>query len=302
MALEVFALAEALAGADDEGAGEGEEAADHVDDAGAGVVGEAGADLCQPALIAPCPVAVDGVDERADDEAVREVGVDLGALGDGSGDDGGGRAGEDHLEEPCDEVGVLEVEQEEALEADDARGRSAAHHERIAEGPESEGRYAEVEERLGHVVDGVLGADEARAEEGESGLHEEDEGRGGDEDEVVELRVDVVRRDRALRVGDSYGSEEDAYAEQGDHRQPELRGGQVYRFCQCVHCCSLLFRITHLSGTGRLYSGLVASVLPFCYISVTEAARCRLGRFGRREGSTDGAFGGVGGGVGGPIS
>ena len=225
VALEVFALAEALARADDDRACQRKEAADHVNYAGAGVVGEAGADLCQPALIAPCPVAVDGVDDRADDEAVREIGVDLGALGDSSRDDGRGSASEDHLEKPCDEVGILEVQQEEALEADDARGRSAAHHERIAEGPETEGRYAEVEERLGHVVDGVLGADEARAEEGESGLHEEYERGGGDEDEVVELRVDVVSRDATLSVGDSDRAEEDSYAEQGDHRQPELRGG-----------------------------------------------------------------------------
>ena len=111
VSLEVSALAEAAAGADDNGSGQGEEAAYHVDDGGTGVVGHAHGG--EPAVAAPGPVSVYGIDDRADDEAVSEVGVYLGALGDRARDDGGGGSGEDHLEEPADQSAVVEVNEEE---------------------------------------------------------------------------------------------------------------------------------------------------------------------------------------------
>ena len=301
--LQVFAFTEALSRPDDDRPRERQEAAHHVHHARPGVVREAGPDLRQPALVAPCPVAVDRVHQRAHDEAVREVGVDLRALRNRARDDRRRRPREHHLEEPGDKVGVLEVQQEEPLQADDARRRSPAHHQRVAERPESQRRYAKVEERLGHVVDRVLGPDQPRAEKGESRLHEEHEHGGDNEDQVVELRVDVARRDLPLRVGHADRAEEDSYAQQRDHRQPQLRGRQTYRFCQCVHCrkppCN---RKTHPSATQRLYPACVASVLPFCYISVTDETVGASSRLAPRGGSSNDTSERVGGGAGSPVS
>ena len=99
MPLQLNALfSESYAGADDHRAGQGHHAADHVHDAGTRVVGHARAQSCQPAGVAPRPVAVDRVNQGADDEAVGKIGVYLGALGHGAGDYRRGRACEDHLE------------------------------------------------------------------------------------------------------------------------------------------------------------------------------------------------------------
>ena len=109
--------------------------------------------------------------------------------GDGAGDDGGGRRGEDHLEEPAqDRIHVVGVAgQEEPGVADDrvtiveTGGRfGATPHEGKTERPVRERSHAEVEETLGEIVHRVLGADKAGAQEGEAGLHEEHE-EGGHE-------------------------------------------------------------------------------------------------------------------------
>ena len=170
MALERQPFSEALPWANNDGACQGQESTNHVDHSRTGVVGEV--QFSKPSHIVPRPVAVDGIDDSSNDEAIGEVGVDFGALGHRSRDDRCSGACEDHLEQPANQIGVAEISEEETLGADKASGSSAAHHQGVAKRPEPQRRYAEVEKRLRHVVDCVLGANQARSEEGESRLHE----------------------------------------------------------------------------------------------------------------------------------
>ena len=179
-------------------AGQGDEAANGVDDAGAGIILRP--QHTQPAA-APDPVAVQGVNQRANQEAVGEVGLGFGALGDGAGDDGGGGAGKDHLEHPVHidlpvAAGAHSAGQEKVIGAGDAGGGSS-HHQGEAEGPEGEGGDGEVHKAFGHVVDRAFGADEAGAEESEPGLHKKDQERGGHGGEVAH----VVQGLRGLLLG-----------------------------------------------------------------------------------------------------
>ena len=89
------------------------------------------------------------------------------------------------MEKPANHLAVAEVEDKEAIKADDSGGRAATEHQSVAKGPESESGDAEVEERLRHVIDRVLGANQSCPEERKSRLHEEDECRRGNQNEVV---------------------------------------------------------------------------------------------------------------------
>ena len=128
---------------------------------------------------------VDRVHQGGDQEAVGQVGGHLRALGHGAGHDRGRGRGEHHLEEPehrrRDVIGL--VDQEEPGVADEGvalvesrKCLRAPEHEGVAEGPERQAAGREVQDVLGQVVDGVLRADEAGAQEGEAGLHEEHQG------------------------------------------------------------------------------------------------------------------------------
>ena len=71
---------------------------------------------------------------------------------------------------------------------DEAAGAVAvAEHEGEPDGPEYDGAYADVEPVLDEDVDGVLRPDGAGLHEGEAALHEEDDDRHGDQEEVVQL-------------------------------------------------------------------------------------------------------------------
>ena len=132
----------------------------------------------------------DGVDEGGDHEAQDQVGHELGALGDGAGDDGHGRGGEDALEEP---VGVGpkafgriggrlgQAEVGKADEASDVR----AEHERVAEQEEGDGAGGEVEHVLHEDVAGVFRPGEPGFDHGETGLHEHDEDAGNERPDGV---------------------------------------------------------------------------------------------------------------------
>ena len=84
--------------------GQGRNAAHHVHHPGAGKIHramaqtEVGAQLGEPAA-APDPVAIDGVDEHGNEEAVDAEGQELPALRHGPGGDGGRGVHKDHLEE-----------------------------------------------------------------------------------------------------------------------------------------------------------------------------------------------------------
>ena len=180
-------------------AGQGDEAADRVYHAGAGVVRyrrQADALKAQPAA-APDPVAVERIDHRADHEAVGQIRLRLGALGDRAGHDGGGGAGKDHLEHPgnVDAPVIPGLSQKEVAGAGDAR-RAAAHHYGETESPEGQRRDGEVHEALGHIVGDVLGADQPGAQESEPRLHEKDQERRHHGSQVAD-----VRRIRFHRVG-----------------------------------------------------------------------------------------------------
>ena len=163
-------------GANNGRAGQGHESAHRVHHAGAGVVGRA--EDCQPAVAIPDPVPVEGVDDGADEEAVGKVGLGLGPLGHRTGHDGGGGAGEHHLEHPVHvNLPVAPaVDQEEVIGAGDA-SRRTAHHYGETKSPEGQGRDGKVHKALGHVVDGALGTDEAGAKKGEARLHKEHQER-----------------------------------------------------------------------------------------------------------------------------
>ena len=87
------------AGAKHCGAQQGDDAAHIVNGCGAGKIMEAHA--LQPAA-APHPMAADGVDHQRDHSGVNAVSFEVGALGHGAGDDGGGRCAEHGLEHDVD--------------------------------------------------------------------------------------------------------------------------------------------------------------------------------------------------------
>ena len=170
-----------LAGArpHDRRAGQGNEPAHRVDHPGAGIV--LSAQDAQPAA-APDPVAVQGIDDRANQEAVGEVRLGLGALGYGPGHDGSGGAGKDHLEHPVHidlpiAAGPHPAGQEKVIGAGNA-GRRSSHHQGKAESPERQGSNGEVHKALGHIVDRAFGPDQAGPQESEPGLHKKDQESG----------------------------------------------------------------------------------------------------------------------------
>ena len=128
-------------------------------------------------------MAGNGVDQGGDDEAQEKVGDELGAFGDGAGNDSDGGGGEDALEEPVGvgpqaiRVGGGGFGEAEVGEADEAAD-VGAEHEGVAEQEERDGAAGEVEHVLHEDVAGVFGAGESGFDHGEAGLHEHDEHAG----------------------------------------------------------------------------------------------------------------------------
>jgi len=74
---------------------ESADAAGHVDDAGAGVVGEAA--FGQPTVVGPAPMSRKRVNEAGDHGGEDDVAVEVATLGDGAGHDGGAGGGKSAL-------------------------------------------------------------------------------------------------------------------------------------------------------------------------------------------------------------
>ena len=190
------------AGAENDGAGERDEAADRVNDGGPGeVVERHRSDGGEPTVRTPRPVTDDRVDEAADAEAVKEIADEAGAADHGAGGDGAARIREGVLEEPVSKerdartlVGVRSPLQEEPVVTDEAI--AMAEHEGEAPCIEEEPAEARVDDAFENHVDRLTRTGEARLEKHEAGLHEEHEERRDDGPHRVD-RVDV-RRSRRL--------------------------------------------------------------------------------------------------------
>jgi hypothetical protein len=129
----------------------------------------------------------DRVDDDPDAGAGEQVGQEAGALDHRTRDDGGGHRREHELEQQLGLDGNLRGGQgaERVAVAEPAAGPeegvAVAEHDREAGGVEHDGDDDEVHQVLHEDVADVLGRGDARLDQGEPGLHEEDE-RGADED------------------------------------------------------------------------------------------------------------------------
>ena len=168
--------------ADDKHRRQRDPAADAVHHGGAREIDEA--EALQPAFLpghakpTPGPMAEYGVDRRRQHQRGQKIAAEAHALGDRTGDDGGGRAAECHLEEeerhqpgaarPVKRAGI---EHEIAGADDPAEGRP--EHQAEADSPEGQRGHAEISHVLDGDIDGVLGPHETRLKTGESRLHQQ---------------------------------------------------------------------------------------------------------------------------------
>ena len=248
--LAVLELADART--EHERAGQSGDAAHGVHDAGAGEVDVADAQVSRvPQLVepaaAPCPGAEQRVVEATAEEAPHHEALPLPPLGHGPRRDGRGGVHErDHVKEEPEERGadVLAAQGEAALPEEDPvvgtdeggvgsarRGAEAeveagqvvgepAEHEGVADQEEGDEADAEDGEVRRHDVGGVLGAAEAGLDQGEAGLHEDDEDGTDDDPEQVDLlaekgdrfsfllRAGHAGHDQGGDAGDADGGEE----------------------------------------------------------------------------------------------
>ena len=149
------------AGAQHPGAQAGGDAAHEVDGRGTGEIMEA--QLGKPAA-APDPVAGDGVDDEADGRRVDAVGAELGALGHGAGDDGGGGSAEHRLEHYVDPqrqaAEIVAAPDERVKPADEGAG--AGEHHTEAHQPEAGCADTKIHHILHQNIAGVFGTGQAR--------------------------------------------------------------------------------------------------------------------------------------------
>ena len=154
-----------------------------MDDAGAGEVDVAVAqpdvaigEGAHPGVRVPAPVDHHRVDETGDDDRVDEVGRVLGASRQGAGHDRG------------------------------CRGVADAVGEGPADEPEGDASHAGVDHVLHQDVRRLLGADEARREHGETGLHEEHE-EARDQQPGGVNRADDVSEVLSTVLGGDHGND-----------------------------------------------------------------------------------------------
>ena len=189
----------ALPGTEDAGGDEGGDAASHVDHAASGKVDHANAEEgvgilgAQEARVGPNSMDDDGIDKARQHHRVAEIRSHLATLGQRTSDDRGRRRGEGELEQP---EHVVVYAHEEEVGVPNERGLPAfegsAVGEGIANGIEAEGGAACIQEILEHGVLDILLLDGTGTKHGESGLHEEDERGGVDEEEGVEAGGEAV--------------------------------------------------------------------------------------------------------------
>ena len=177
MRLSVFVVL-ANPGAKQGRAQHGDDAAHIVDGCRACKIMEAHA--LQPAA-APHPMAADGVDHQRDHSGVNAVSFEVGALGHGAGDDGGGRCAENGLEHDVDpqrdiEPQVRVISLNERVESADQSAR-AAEHDAEADEPVARGANAEIHHILHQNIAGVLGTGKACFTQRKTSLHEVDQER-----------------------------------------------------------------------------------------------------------------------------
>ena len=138
--------------------------------------------MAQPAA-APDPVTGNRVDDGRDEEAVDQVGRELGAFSHGTGNNRGRSSGKDQLEEPESQDGqtghIVTAADEEAACADPAAS-GCTKHEGIAKGPESQAGKDKVDQVFEQDVGGVLRAGQTSFNKSKTGLHPENQ-EGGDQ-------------------------------------------------------------------------------------------------------------------------
>ena len=126
---------------------------------------------------APHPVTAHGIYERADEDRVDEIALELDPLRHRAGDDRRRRRAEHGLEEEerpvPDPFAGREARHSESAPAEPARGLRHAEHERRAYDVERERSGREVHQVLHHDVRRVLRAGEPRLDEREARLHRE---------------------------------------------------------------------------------------------------------------------------------
>ena len=169
----------------------------------------------EQAAHAPHHVGHGTVDEDGPEGEKESHGAELHALGESSGDEGGGDDGEHEL---VDHVGLLgnggsvvgvgsecDTAEKEVLKAAD-KEVSVAEGERITDDCPDDSDQAHHGKTLHHGAEDVLSADKAAVEEGETGAgHEQDEGGGDEHPGVVTgglSALDGLLQGGNLRLGD----------------------------------------------------------------------------------------------------
>lgn len=172
----------------DDGTAETSETSNHVNNSATGKVNNTLAENGGEPAAAPNPVGDHRVDERSQEESVSKVGVERGTLSDRSRDDSRGRGGESPLEEEVVVVveGLSVVSRESKVAPSDEGVGARAVGESPSEKEVSEGADASVKNILQEHVLGVLGTDGTSGKHGETGLHEEDQVAGDQNEEDIE--------------------------------------------------------------------------------------------------------------------
>ena len=180
------------------------DAADHMDNAGAGKINNprteqqvSGIRGASPTVAGPEPVRNDGVDKASQERWVNQISHKLGPFGDGSAGDAGGGDGESPLVE---EVAVVEgfgwngLEGKEVFtdEAIGGRAKGKSEAKEVVEKATGGG----IEDIGEHNIHGVLGTNRASAEHGEAKLHGKDE---------ISREKEVSIVDRIVGVGEIVG-------------------------------------------------------------------------------------------------
>ncbi len=169
-----------------------------VDDHAAREVTEPDAQNRREEAATPSQSRHDGVDDRREDDGVRDVRAELRTAGDGPTDDGRRRHGEHGAEEPADpDVGAAGDVAERVRTATDYAGDAGTDQE-VDDDADAPSQHV-----LGQLVRHVLRAYLPRLQHGEAGVHEEDQEGDGEHPDVVyargeRRRIDLERRQHTL--------------------------------------------------------------------------------------------------------
>ncbi len=169
-------------GSKENGANQRGNAADHVHHRGTGEIMEA--ELGEPAIGIPAPMAGNRVYDRGNDGAVNQIRSELRTFRHCSGNDGGAGRAEHRLEHQVHGCGheavvLIGAHHEEIRVSDDAADGRAEHQTETDDPIQNR-----TDAIIGHVLHGdvscILGTGEAGFQHGETGLHHEYQ-NGGDQ-------------------------------------------------------------------------------------------------------------------------